>query len=416
MFVSNKEVYDWIIRKSEPLSNRHNGLQPLIEYIHEQYNVPNDIITDILYERIETVEATQDSFILFALVKGICHIRNIKIPDFFTEEEEKEWSELKYKVKRKKIFPIELDMIEVNPDQWIGKIDCKWLMSMSANGLIKYNPDTQRPLKRINNGSETKYVISLNKQAVESIREAYRNHSYISNDITLNMGDDSNADYDYDEVNKKLIIKRIDHFDIPDGYHRYYAANLESLHNPNFNVNFVLHLTEFTEKKAQQYIFQQDTRTPIPKIEVMAFNRATPEAETMEVLTDPISGCAWKDEIKKSHKGKIDYAELNQAIRLMYYFKRTKANRSEVRKNAKQIINGIKAIDFEMDEIPEFNYVMVVALIYCIKNNIDIDETIDILDTVGSNEELQEKFKSKSSGKISKGQLQILEDYILNRG
>ncbi len=142
-------------------------------------------------------------------------------------------------------------------------------MKLRDAKLINYNENTQRTLRRIIKGTEEKYSIAINYKQVHAIEESFESGVYISNTITLNIP--SEADFDY--IDGRLIINSIEHFDIIDGYHRYLALSNINKKNPNFNIVMELRIVCFSEEKAKQFIWQEDQKTKMKKIDSDLMNR-----------------------------------------------------------------------------------------------------------------------------------------------
>ena len=84
--------------------------------------------------------------------------------------------------------------------------------------------------------------------------------------ITLNMPEGSS--YDYDESKYTVTIYSLPHnmFNLDDGYHRYLAMSQICDFDSDFDYIMELRLVNFDPIKANQFIFQQDQKTPMKKI------------------------------------------------------------------------------------------------------------------------------------------------------
>lgn len=232
--------------------------------LFQSYNIPHSLSNDILSLRVNPVD--YEDYILFAVLSIISEEKTVK--DYFTESEIKKYSAKKYAEKKIK-FPIRWKMVQVSDDQWIGSISVKELMQLRNARLINYNENTQRPLSRKTINGEEVYRITINEAAISAIMDSYANGTYISNTITLNMPEDTEMRYSDGEV----VINQISSFDILDGYHRYLAMQRLYLNDKNFDYTMEFRLVCFPEEKAKQFIWQEDQKTKMSKIDSDSMNQ-----------------------------------------------------------------------------------------------------------------------------------------------
>ena len=217
--------------------------------ISKKHNIPYEQVTDLLTLRIPI--SISDENIAFAIAEEF----EISLEKYFSESEISKLSKWKYKKTEFK-FPIEFNMVQVNDrQQWTGKITVAELMKLRDSQIINYNTNTQRVMKRIVKGNEEYYQVVVNKKAVRSMMEMFRKRIFISNTITLNMPEDTVYEFEGDENdNGTLVIKKMEHFDIIDGYHRFLA--LSELYNldSTFEYTMELRITNYSEDICRQFI------------------------------------------------------------------------------------------------------------------------------------------------------------------
>lgn len=126
--------------------------------------------------------------------------------------------------------------------------------------MINYNVNAQRTMQRVIKGDKELYRITLNKHAVNSIRRSFESGEFIPNTITLNIPEDPENEFYYNEKNSELVIKNINHFDISDGYHRYVAACQAYDQNDKFNYPLEIRIVSFDNDKVKKFIFQEDQK------------------------------------------------------------------------------------------------------------------------------------------------------------
>lgn len=281
-------------------------LQKYAKDAFEQHNLPLDIAMDYITLKKPFAEATQHEIFIIASV-----VEEKLTNEFFDKSEIKEYSK-KFKAGKLK-FPLTFDVVQIREDQWIGKITVKDLMQLRDAQLINYDENAQRPLQRIVNKDDIEtWKIALNKQAVEKIKESFENRDYLPNTITLHFHEDP-SNY-YNEEEKCIYIGKEEPFDILDGYHRYIAMSDIYNVNKDFNYPMELRLVCYSESKEKQFIWQEDQKTKMRKVDSKSLNqndlanRITSLVSDNEVLRSLISRNA----------GIIHYGELSEAIRCLY--------------------------------------------------------------------------------------------------
>lgn len=268
------ELIKFLSREIKKSIGNKNVMRERADHMLSEYNIPIDVSTDVLTTRVDVCDASTP--LLFALLMTI---DKNKSSLYFTDTEAKTLEKQVLK-ETKPSFPIKWDMVEVSDDQWIGKITVQDLMKLRDARLIKYNENTQRTLKRvINNGFEY-YQIAINRNAVNAIINSYNSDAYIPNTITLNIPETTDFKYE----NGKLIIKDIEAFDILDGYHRYIAmSNIYNV-NKKFDYSMELRVVCFSEEKARQFIWQEDQKTKMSKMDSDSFNQNNPANQVINLI------------------------------------------------------------------------------------------------------------------------------------
>lgn len=230
----------------------------------EDWGVPMDKASDLISMKIGLV--AESEFILFILAS----VLGVKYKDYYSDTEVKAFSNSKVHLEKLK-FPIKWNMIQVNPDQWIGSIMISDLMKLRDAQVITYNENTQRTVERIIRGNKEFYRITVDNNVVEQIAEEYLEEQYISNTLTFNLPE--TALFRYDNNEKLLIIDELPNLDIIDGYHRYLGASRALLKDPELDFPMELRIVFFSENKARQFIWQEDQKTKMTKTDSQSFNQ-----------------------------------------------------------------------------------------------------------------------------------------------
>lgn len=235
-----------------------------VDALIERYDFSMFYIHNFVTLRRSLCEA--DDFTLFALTEE--YLPN-QVNEWFTESEIEQYSHDKFVITNVD-FPLRFKMIRVQDDQYIGTTTAQELMKLKNAQLIFYNDNTQRTMQhKVKHGNDI-WQPWLNKSAVADIRESFANDQYIPDTITLNIPDGST--WYYDETTMELVVTKMKAFDIIDGYHRHVAMSLESMQKSDFDYKMELRITQFSESKAKQFIWQEDQKTHMRKVQSESLN------------------------------------------------------------------------------------------------------------------------------------------------
>ena len=316
-------------------------IQQFIRNAEKQYDVPQKLFSDFVTLRKSITEA--DTFMLFILSDVI--LGEEKTQTYFTEVEYKSLSKAKWHIATVQ-FPLRLDMTRINDTQYIGHISVKELMLLKDAQLINYNENAQRTMKHIVRGEMEYYQIALNKEAVYAIMDSYDSELYIPNTITLNLPED--ADYSYDGKKKQLVIQKTE-LDILDGYHRYIAMSKKYAQDPSFDYEMELRIVQFSEDKARRFIWQEDQKTKMRKIDSDSMDIAKVSNKIVDRINNSQFILAGKI---SRNKGIINAAYLANIIDIIYL---KGVKKSEELRIIKTISSGLmNTIEQLTDISPEY--------------------------------------------------------------
>lgn len=137
----------------------------------------------------------------------------------------------------------------------------------------------------------------------------------------------------------QLIIEKITKFDILDGYHRYIAISGIYNLNPLFNYNMELRIVCFQEGKAKQFVWQEDQKTKMRKVDSESFNQNSEANKVVQRLNSDttfiLAGQLSRNE------GIINSAELALLIKLLWFNDRREQKAVVVKKSI-QIKNSLQ--------------------------------------------------------------------------
>lgn len=324
MLKSKQVLEEYLLKQCDLIVLDNDICKEIYTYANQTYDMPKGIILDLISKRMDMAEVSE--FVLFVLLDAMCKIlpddkMKFKTDYFYTPEKIKFYGKSKYKME-KITFPLKFKMVEIVEKQhWIGKITVEELMKMRRAQLINYNMDTQRTMQKIVNGEKEIWKSTLYPKTVKEIQSSLENGTFISNAITLNIPTDTNYDFNYDENTNTLTINSLEHFDITDGFHRYVAACRAKDKNAKFDYPFELRIFNFIEEDAKHFIFQEDQKTKMRKIDSDSLNMHKAANIVVERVNKDIN-CEFKGLISRNN-GIIPFAELAELVNY-FYFKKTK--------------------------------------------------------------------------------------------
>lgn len=374
MLLEKKEVCGKIRYRIAKIQFNKDEKTEIMNILKEKFNIQTGDTMDYIAGRRNLEDA--NIFMLYALAYGLDQICGSNIvAKSFTEIEIKELSD--HKVKEDKVkFPIKICCVQVSNDQWIGTCDTLFLMQLRDAQLINYNKNTQRTMQKVIKGDNEFYRIAINKAAVNNIEESLNSNSFIPNTITLNIPD-TEFDFAYDSEKKELIINSLPYFDITDGYHRYLALSRMHDKNDEFNYPLELRITNFPENKTKQFIYQEDQKTKMRKIDSDSMNMEASYNILVERLNSNIS-FYWSGDISRN-EGRINFAELAKIIQFFYY-KKSLGIKVNDRKYTfdleRELINKLNVVIAANDTLMEdnVNFAKLYLIFYCVYTFADINE------------------------------------------
>lgn len=361
MLKEKKELVSYLKSKCNSLVFNQKKLNTIITEIETENSVPTGIIMDIIAGRTNMEE--DNEFLLFL----ICNkIDQNKTKEFFTENEINFYQSQQYE-RDEFEFPFDVQCIQVASDQWIGVADVNFLIELRKAQLINYNANAQRTMQRVVRGNKEIYKIALNAKALKEIKTSLAQGIFIPNTITLNMPE--TADWIYDAKRNILTINQLSAFDISDGYHRYVAMCQLKETNPDFNYPIELRIISFPDDKVKQFIYQEDQKTKMRKIDSASMNMSSPANIVLERLNmDTMFDLKGK---VLRNGGQINFGYASNIIEYLFFKGIKTVPMNEVVTVKDQLKNGINAF---VEAYPEwfdkrFGFKETLIMIYGITQN-----------------------------------------------
>ena len=244
-------------------------------------------------------------------------------------------------------------MVAISDDQWIGSIDTDFLISLNENLLIYYNPETQRTMQHIIRYGNDYYCIKVNSNAVNSISKEMSSSTYIPSPITLNIPE-GEEDFVYIPDKHQLIINSIKAFDIIDGYHRFLGINKCKTIDEEFNYHMELRITHFNVEKAQRFIYQEDQKTKMTKVDSDSYNMSSPGVIVSNKINEN-SLCNIKGYIGRNNS-KINIAKMAELITFLWFPGSKKEDRKRIIEVSKELVDDFNIITEANPEFLDMEY------------------------------------------------------------
>ena len=400
---------DEFIKKARPILNKslfnRDQCTAIADYCATAFDLPRGYTMDLVANR--TSLADEKDQILFYIADALDHVLHTSyVEEYFKKTEKEKYIDSKY-AENGIDYPIIISCIETNQGrQWIGSIDVQWLMRLRKANKIRYNADKQRVRQRLLKGEEPIFKNTVKERSVREIAKLMKDGNYIPDDITLDIPDDCECDFQYYDQSKEMVINKLDTFDITDGYHRYLAMCRCYDEDPSFNYPMELRITKFSVVRTQQFIYQKDQKNKMSITNSKSMNTFRPSNDVINRMNERGSGFELPGMIQRNG-GSIEYAGLSDIIEY-YWFKgkRNISNRdiAEVKIEVQSILNQflISHLDyFDTDGDKKARYLdfrKLIVLFWLVKDKGESPEKAgDMLEKIVKNGEIN-KVKLRTFG------------------
>ena len=334
-----------ILNKSDELK--------MYKYAYDKYNLQMGIFADYVSERKSLDEVSNIMFFMMLdSHEAIVNPNKNIVSKYFTEKEIEDFS--KIKIENEKIqFPLVFNVVAISDDQWIGSIDTDQLILLNENQLINYNTETQRTMQHVIRNGNDYYCIKVNSNAVNSISKEMSSSTYIPSPITLNIPE-GEEDFVYIPEKHQLIINSIKAFDIIDGYHRFLGINKCKTIDEEFNYHMELRITHFNVEKAQRFIYQEDQKTKMTKVDSDSYNMSSPGVIVSNKINEN-SLCNIKGYIGRNNS-KINIAKMAELITFLWFPGSKKEDRKRIIEVSKELVDDFNIITEANPEFLDMEY------------------------------------------------------------
>ena len=356
-----------LIQELNILIKKYGSNDKVRKIIIDEFNSRNmkgSLATNILTERLELstldIDNNKELILLFVFTKSLFTAltfkpsvdspilgeisEGLKITpeDYFTEIEIEDFTDYKLakKVDTKKQYVFH-NMILVSEGYYKGIVSAQYLAEMDAENDIIYNFKNQRDpyidvygIKRIH----------IDKHKIERITNRLLTGTQFSDEIKLNLLHDGTDQLYYNEKTKELIIIS-GTLNIFDGYHRKTSSSNAIAKNPDLNFNWGLVITNFSEKKTQEFMVQINEQKPMRQEHIKALDTSKLGNIVVNSIRD-IDTSEFAQNIKESD-AELKFSGMTKKSTLAISIEETykeKLTRLQVKPIAKHIANVLDCI------------------------------------------------------------------------
>jgi len=156
------------------------------------------------------------------------------------------------------------NVIKIADDDFICSVEAKDINYLFLNGLLEYNPETQREGRQVKS-RDSEEIITVPKVIEKNVKEMVElleKNEIISSMITFNArlgtSDNELGELVYNEENKTLTVTEGTLLDVLDGFHRINAISRALRKNPSINAMFKLNILNYNKKRAIKYFSQMN--------------------------------------------------------------------------------------------------------------------------------------------------------------
>lgn len=201
----------------------------------------------------------------------------INVNEYFTENEVKEaeqFSGLSEHREDEINFPLTFgNATVVGNAAYMVTMSIQTINKLMENNLIYYNFETQREAKFVKRKDKIIIEPTLNKSSVKDITEHLLSSTLVPTVLVFNCEtrsteDESGEEVLYDSKNLQLTITKGTRVSITDGFHRITASMNALQINPELDFNFAVLVTNYSTKKAQQYMAQISKSNMVSKTRI----------------------------------------------------------------------------------------------------------------------------------------------------
>jgi len=283
-----EDVLDLVI---EDYSNDNKVMEHVIVKLLER-GIPRGLTTGLFTKATPLVYASETELCLFTkYLFGYTHRPEINPEEFFTEID-LSLAESYQKLEKDKVKYILLHNVDqLTPTQFLCTKETYQNNSVyMGNGLLTYNPNTQRQLLKRRSGDKIIESINVGGKKVTEITSSMLDNTFCPNAIIWNIRKINGQEkFKYDAKSRTLLIEpdNITTFvDIIDGANRTCGMIKVVELKPEIDRITSIYIHHVTEERANQIIKQESLAAPIQTEWVDFKDTANPNMEVAKGIND----------------------------------------------------------------------------------------------------------------------------------
>ena len=153
------------------------------------------------------------------------------------------------------------------------------------NRIIKYNPETQRPLiSKFYSGVEVKEIF-INDKNRRAIEQNIVEDKQIPDEITFNVLSTGEEDIEYDPIKRTLTINSGE-FDCCDGWHRTVAGRNAYKRKPHSSFYYKVRIVNWDIDKAKAFIHQKSLGSQLDPLAKKSYDVYNPVNQVVTKLNE----------------------------------------------------------------------------------------------------------------------------------
>lgn len=300
-------------------------------------------------------------------------------------------------------FPLVFDnVLHLGNDLYGVSLDVKTIARLLRSKKLNYNYEIQRQETRVKRMDKIIYKPTVYKKNVQEIKNLMLKGELKVTTLAFNAATGTNEDGEeltYNGKKNTLTVNNGTRLDILDGYHRCLASEQAYSINPDIDFRFMVQISNYTTRQAQQYQAQLAKATPIPAARIQELEKNSLSATVLDMLKSEsylkgkISSSANK--VNLSMGELVNYRVLADAIDREFNMKLKKEAREVGKYLAKFFEELFEAYPEEFLEVVNYDESLMaynkmfagyIALAAQMKEkNIELDELESILNEVNFN-------------------------------
>jgi hypothetical protein len=167
-------------------------------------------------------------------------------------------------------FPLVFKVVPLFQNQYSTALTMKAINELQLSGVIQINENAQRESEITVFDGQLISHVSYNDNKSREIAESLLNRKYWVDPIKWNLIDDISAEYDYDQDEDTVTIRK-GSIALIDGQHRTRAIEYALIQDPSLEYRFPILLTIGTIREAQDNINQHEKQSPINKHKIKTY-------------------------------------------------------------------------------------------------------------------------------------------------